>query len=95
MALEKSYRQQRCKANKLGAHHFDCVLGLNTIHKCERDVAVQVMSEIQRIRKGRALVQVDSFRTPAQKEIFESWVLTAKFYDCNPSRPLRQLGLFC
>ena len=26
-------------------------------------------------------VQVDSYHTPAQKEVFESWVLTAEFHD--------------
>ena len=26
-------------------------------------------------------MQVDSYRTPEQKEIFESWVLTAEFHD--------------
>ena len=60
---------------------FDCVLSLNTIHNFERSVAVGVMAEIQRISNGRAFVQVDSYYTPEQKEIFESWVLTAKFYD--------------
>lgn len=60
---------------------FDCVLSLNTIHNFDRDVAVGVMAEVQRISGGRAFVQVDSYHTPEQKEIFESWVLTAKFYD--------------
>ena len=30
---------------------------------------------------GQAFVQVDSYRTPEQKELFESWVLTAEFHD--------------
>ena len=29
----------------------------------------------------RAFVQVDSYRTPEEKELFESWVLTAFFHD--------------
>ena len=33
------------------------------------------------LRNGRAFVQVDSYRTPEQKELFESWVLTAEFHD--------------
>jgi SAM-dependent methyltransferase len=60
---------------------FDCVLSLNTVHNFPRARAVKVMREIQRVSGGRAFVQVDSFRTPEQKEIFESWVLTAEFYD--------------
>jgi ubiquinone/menaquinone biosynthesis C-methylase UbiE len=60
---------------------FDCVLCLNTVHNFPRSRAIKVMQEIQRISGGRAFVQVDSYHTPEQKEIFESWVLTAEFYD--------------
>jgi len=60
---------------------FDCVLSLNTIHNFPRVRAVQAMREIQRLSEGRAFVQVDSYYTPEQKEIFESWVLTAEFHD--------------
>lgn len=60
---------------------FDCVLCLNTVHNFPRPRAITVMQEIQRVSGGRAFVQVDSYHTPEQKEIFESWVLTAEFYD--------------
>jgi len=60
---------------------FDCVLSINTIHNFPRPRAVLAMREIQRLSGGRAFVQVDSYRTPEQKEIFESWVLTAEFHD--------------
>jgi SAM-dependent methyltransferase len=60
---------------------FDCVLSLNTVHNFPRPRAIKVMQEIQRVSGGRAFVQVDSYHTPEQKEIFESWVLTAEFYD--------------
>ena len=60
---------------------FDCVLSLNTIHNFPRQGAVTAMREIQRVSNGRAFVQVDSYLTPEQKEIFESWVLTAEFHD--------------
>jgi ubiquinone/menaquinone biosynthesis C-methylase UbiE len=60
---------------------FDCVLSLNTIHNLARPRAVVAMAEIQRLSGGRAFVQVDSYLTPAQREIFESWVLTAEFHD--------------
>lgn len=60
---------------------FACVLSLNTIHNFPRDRAVTAMREIQRVSGGRAFVQVDSYRTPEQKAIFESWVLTAEFHD--------------
>jgi ubiquinone/menaquinone biosynthesis C-methylase UbiE len=60
---------------------FQCVLSLNTVHNLPRPRAIKVMQEIQRISGGRAFVQVDGYHTPAQKEIFESWVLTAEFHD--------------
>jgi ubiquinone/menaquinone biosynthesis C-methylase UbiE len=60
---------------------FDCVLSLNTIHNFPRTRAVTAMKEIQRLSSGRAFVQVDSYHTPEQKTIFESWVLTAEFHD--------------
>lgn len=62
-------------------HCFDCVLSLNTVHNFPRPLAIKVMQEIERVSGGRAFVQVDSYHTPEQKEIFESWVLTAEFYD--------------
>jgi len=60
---------------------FDCVISLNTVHNFVRKSAVRVMKEIQRLSGGKAFVQVDSYHTPEQKKIFESWVLTAEFYD--------------
>jgi len=60
---------------------FDCVISLNTIHNFPRPRAIQAMREIQRLSSGRAFVQVDSYLTEAQKDIFESWVLTAEFHD--------------
>jgi ubiquinone/menaquinone biosynthesis C-methylase UbiE len=60
---------------------FDCVLSLNTVHNFPRQRAIKVMQEIQRVSGGKAFVQVDSYHTPQQKEIFESWVLTAEFHD--------------
>lgn len=60
---------------------FDCVISLDTIHNLPRPRAAIALEEIQRLSGGRAFVRVDSYRTPAQKAIFESWVLTAEFHD--------------
>jgi ubiquinone/menaquinone biosynthesis C-methylase UbiE len=60
---------------------FDCVLSLNTVHNFPRPRAIKVMQEIERVSGGRAFVQVDSYYTAEQKEMFESWVLTAEFHD--------------
>jgi ubiquinone/menaquinone biosynthesis C-methylase UbiE len=60
---------------------FDAVLSINTIHNLARADAVKAMREIERLSGGRAFVQVDSYLSPAQKETFESWVITAQFHD--------------
>ena len=60
---------------------FDCVLSLNTIHNLPRERLIVALKEIQRLSGGKAFVQVDSYRTPEEKEIFESCVLTAEFHD--------------
>lgn len=60
---------------------FAAVLCLNTIHNLTRQDAIIALREIERLAPGRAFIQVDSYHTPEQKEIFESWVLTARFHD--------------
>ncbi len=60
---------------------FQAVICLNTIHNFTREEAKKALREIQRLSNGRAFVVVDSYRTPEQKTIFESWVLTAEWYD--------------
>lgn len=60
---------------------FAAVLAINTIHNLERPDVARALREIERLAPGRGFVQVDSYRTPEQKEVFESWVLTAKFHD--------------
>ncbi|MCP5081964.1 MAG: class I SAM-dependent methyltransferase [Alphaproteobacteria bacterium] len=60
---------------------FDAVICLDCIHNLPRDRAKIALQEIQRLSGGKAFVRVDSYRTPEQKAIFESWVLTAEFHD--------------
>lgn len=60
---------------------FDCVISLNTIHNLNREGAVVAMREIQRLSRGRAFVQVDSYRTPEEREIALNWIITARFHD--------------
>jgi hypothetical protein len=42
---------------------------------------IRAVREIERLAPGRGFIQVDSYRTPEQRELFSSWVLTAKFHD--------------
>ncbi len=60
---------------------FDCVISLDAVHNLPRARACKALQEIQRLSGGRAFVRVDSYLTPEQKAVFESWVLTAEFHD--------------
>jgi SAM-dependent methyltransferase len=61
---------------------FDAVLSINTIHNLDEAGCVAALKEMMRVSRhpGKAFVQVDAFRTPAEKEHFESWCLTALTY---------------
>jgi SAM-dependent methyltransferase len=63
-------------------HSFDAVLSINTIHNLDRDGCQRALRELTRVcrRPDKAFVQVDAFRTAAQKELFEGWCLTALTY---------------
>jgi ubiquinone/menaquinone biosynthesis C-methylase UbiE len=60
---------------------FSAVISINTLHNFERADAVRAVREVERLAPGRGFIQVDAYRTPAQRELFMSWVLTAKFHD--------------
>ncbi len=60
---------------------FAAVIAINTLHDLERPDLIRALREMQRLAPGRGFVQVDSYRTPDQKRVFEEWVLTAKFHD--------------
>ena len=60
---------------------FAAVISINTIHNLPYERCVTAVSEMQRLAPGKGFIQVDSYRTSEQKEIFESWVLTARFHD--------------
>ena len=88
------YALMHCEPEVLGRLHlgnavklpfpdnsFACVLSLNTIHNLDRPDLITALKEMERLAPGRGFVQVDSYRTPEQKAVFEEWVLTAKFHD--------------
>ncbi|MCI4665319.1 MAG: methyltransferase domain-containing protein [Neomegalonema sp.] len=60
---------------------FKAAISLDTIHNLPRPRAKIALQELQRVASSGAFVKVDSYHTPEQKEIFESWVLTAEFHD--------------
>ncbi len=60
---------------------FSAVISINTLHNFDRADALRAVREVERLAPGRGFIQVDAYRTPAQRELFMSWVLTAKFHD--------------
>lgn len=60
---------------------FDAVISINTAHNLDRAGCVTALKEMQRLAPGRGFLQVDSYLTPEQRDLFEDWVLTARFHD--------------
>jgi cyclopropane fatty-acyl-phospholipid synthase-like methyltransferase len=60
---------------------FKAVISLNTVHNLDRDKCIVALKEIQRVSGGRAYVQVDSYRTPEERQRFLDWVLTAHYHE--------------
>lgn len=56
---------------------FDVVLCINVIHNLDREPCLAALREIERLAPGRGYVQVDAYRTEAERRIFLAWVLTA------------------
>lgn len=67
-----------CRKLPFPDRSFDAVISINTIHNVERAECIQALREIERVSRGGAYVQVDSYRNEAERELFLSWVLTAK-----------------
>lgn len=59
---------------------FDLVLSINTLHNLPRPRLVKALREMRRVSRGKMFVQVDSYRTPEEKALFEDWVLTAEWH---------------
>jgi SAM-dependent methyltransferase len=57
---------------------FSAVIAINVVHNLERPDCIRALHEIERLAPGRGYVQNDSYRTPEEREVFLSWVLTAK-----------------
>lgn len=89
-----SYALMNCEPEVIGRLHlgsadslpfpddsFSAVLSINTAHNLQHDLCVAAVREMQRLAPGKGFIQVDSYRTPEQKTIFQSWVLTAMYHD--------------
>jgi ubiquinone/menaquinone biosynthesis C-methylase UbiE len=60
---------------------FAVVLAINTLHNLQKPDLIAALQEMERLATRGKFLQVDSYRTKAEKEIFESWVLTAYTHD--------------
>ncbi|OGA46532.1 MAG: methyltransferase [Betaproteobacteria bacterium RIFCSPLOWO2_12_FULL_62_13] len=60
---------------------FSAVISINTIHNFDRAGAVRAVREVERLAPGRGFIQVDSYHTARQRELFLKWMLTAKYHD--------------
>lgn len=60
---------------------FAATVSINAIHNLPREGCIRALQELERLAPGHSFVQVDSYRTAAQKARFEDWVLTARYHD--------------
>jgi ubiquinone/menaquinone biosynthesis C-methylase UbiE len=60
------------------SNYFRAAISINTVHNLERAQCLQAIREMQRVAPGGGYIQVDSYQTPEQKELFLQWVLTAR-----------------
>jgi Methyltransferase domain len=56
---------------------FDLVVSINTAHNLELSRCRTAIREMERVSRRGKYLQVDSYRTPEEREKFERWVLTA------------------
>ena len=60
---------------------FTAAVSINTIHNLDRDGVIRSLKEMQRVAGDKCFVQVDSYRTQKERDMFLNWVLTARFHD--------------
>ncbi|HLZ30423.1 MAG TPA: methyltransferase domain-containing protein [Chloroflexota bacterium] len=60
---------------------FRAAISINTIHNLERPLCVEAVREMGRVAPEGGYIQVDSYRTPDEREEFMKWVLTARTHD--------------
>jgi cyclopropane fatty-acyl-phospholipid synthase-like methyltransferase len=60
------------------ADSFEAVISINTLHNLDRERCIVALHELMRVSRGGCYVQVDSYRTEEERELFLRWVLTAR-----------------
>jgi ubiquinone/menaquinone biosynthesis C-methylase UbiE len=79
-AIKNKLQEGTAETLSFADKSFDLVLSINTLHNLPRETLKHALREIERVSRGGSYIVVDSYHTPEQKEIFESWVLTAQYY---------------
>jgi ubiquinone/menaquinone biosynthesis C-methylase UbiE len=61
---------------------FDAAISVNALHNLDRTNCIRALQEMSRVCRDprKCFVQVDAYRTAEEKELFESWCLTALTY---------------
>lgn len=59
---------------------FDFVISINTIHNLKKTMCIKSLKEIQRVSKGKAFIQVDSYTDKKEHKNFLDWMLTANTF---------------
>jgi ubiquinone/menaquinone biosynthesis C-methylase UbiE len=59
---------------------FTVALAINSIHNLERDGCLMALREMHRVAPRNGFVQVDAYRSEAERSLFEDWMLTARTY---------------
>lgn len=57
---------------------FDLVISINVVHNLPDALCRRAIREMERVGRAHKYLQVDSFRTPEEKEKLECWQLTAE-----------------
>ena len=70
-----------CDSLPFPDNSFAAAVSINTIHNLDRDGVIRSLKEMQRVAGDKCFVQVDSYRTEKERDMFLDWVLTARFHD--------------
>lgn len=69
-----------CDRLPFADNSFELVLAINTVHNLEEAGCRDALREMVRVSNRDAFVQVDAYRNEDEREIFETWMLTAQTY---------------
>ena len=57
---------------------FDLVISINTVHNLELEECKRAIAEIERVKKKRAFLVLDSYRNAHEEDRMRKWNITGK-----------------